>query len=187
MSELVLHPEQGYGDSLELLLGSADLDGLVGYRSANDWITFADGTSATTGATVTGLTNGVDYEFRVIAVNGIGNSAPSNIAGPYTPTGGGGATMATPAVTVAVGVPAPALTASRSMTSTSQPASRARSAATSPAAPAPMISTSHRASNGRPADGRIAALTGHAPSVHAALRLVSSSSCLQDLDVTHLC
>lgn len=49
------------------------------------WQTFADGTLGSTGATVTGLTNGIAYEFRVAAVNAEGQSAWSNIAGPYTP------------------------------------------------------------------------------------------------------
>jgi len=41
--------------------------------------TFADGVSTATSATVTGLTNGQEYEFRVFAVNGGGNSAASNL------------------------------------------------------------------------------------------------------------
>src|SRR5690606_4159191 len=40
---------------------------------------FSDGTSASTGATVTGLTNGTEYSFRVKAVNGVGESAYSNV------------------------------------------------------------------------------------------------------------
>lgn len=51
----------------------------------NPWQTFTDGTSTATAATVTGLTNGSDYEFRVAAVNDVGQSSWSNIAGPYTP------------------------------------------------------------------------------------------------------
>src|SRR5690606_26150612 len=50
---------------------------------------FADGTSASTGATVTGLSNGTDYSFRVKAVNGVGESAYSNVD-TATPAGGGG-------------------------------------------------------------------------------------------------
>jgi hypothetical protein len=53
-----------------------------------DWQTFADGTSATPGATVTGLTTGVTYEFRVAAINSEGQAPWSNIAGPYTPFSG---------------------------------------------------------------------------------------------------
>jgi hypothetical protein len=37
-----------------------------------NWITFSDGTSTNTSATVTGLTNGTTYKFRVAAVNSIG-------------------------------------------------------------------------------------------------------------------
>ena len=44
------------------------------------WITFADGVNPATGATVTGLTNGVSYDFRVGAVNAIGQGGWSNIA-----------------------------------------------------------------------------------------------------------
>ncbi len=43
------------------------------------WITFADGTSTATSATVDNLTNGVTYQFRVSAVNAVGTGATSNI------------------------------------------------------------------------------------------------------------
>lgn len=49
-------------------------------------VIFVDGVSAVTGATVTGLTNGTDYSFQVLAENGSGFSAVSNIA-TATPVG----------------------------------------------------------------------------------------------------
>jgi len=49
-------------------------------ESANPTFTvFPDGVSATTGATVTGLTNGVSHDFKVRAVNAIGQGPDSNI------------------------------------------------------------------------------------------------------------
>ena len=44
------------------------------------WSTFADGVSTSTAATVTGLTNGAVYQFRVSAQNAVGRSNPSPIA-----------------------------------------------------------------------------------------------------------
>jgi len=46
-------------------------------NSGSTWSTFADGTSTTASATVTGLTNGTSYVFRVAAVN-------TNGTGTYT-------------------------------------------------------------------------------------------------------
>jgi len=54
-------------------------------NSGTTWIRFADAVSATTGAVVTGLTGGTNYQFRVSALNGYGLSAPSNLAS-ATPT-----------------------------------------------------------------------------------------------------
>jgi plastocyanin len=45
---------------------------------------FDDGTSAVTGATVTGLPNGVPHNFKVSAVNAIGTGLPSDIVTKYT-------------------------------------------------------------------------------------------------------
>ena len=52
-------------------------DSIVEYKpsAAADWIRFDDGTSSATSATITGLTGGVEYSFRLKAVNSIGVSA----------------------------------------------------------------------------------------------------------------
>ncbi len=62
--------------------GDPITDYTVEYRVSGEvsWTSFSDGVSASTGATVTGLTNGVAYEFRVFAVNGVGSSSASNTA-----------------------------------------------------------------------------------------------------------
>lgn len=62
-------------------------DYLVEYKltSSGTWLTFSDGVSTTTTATVTGLTGGSSYDFRVTAVNGTGNSTPSSTVS-ATPT-----------------------------------------------------------------------------------------------------
>ena len=67
--------------------GSAIIDYIIQYsvNSGASWTTFNDGTSPSTSATVTGITNGVPYQFRVSAVNAQGTGATSNVA-PATPT-----------------------------------------------------------------------------------------------------
>ncbi len=70
--------------------GYAISDYVVQYKLSVDssWTTFGDGTSSSTGATVTSLTNGQLYNFRVAAVNAAGNGPYSNVAS-ATPTSGG--------------------------------------------------------------------------------------------------
>jgi len=70
----------------------------VQYKLSTDsvWITFTDGVSTTTATTVTGLTNGQNYDFRVAAQSSVGfspNVTVSNIpisavvTAPLAPTG----------------------------------------------------------------------------------------------------
>jgi titin len=62
--------------------GSSITDYLVEYKLTSDvgWSTFADGTSTSTGATVTSLTNGLSYDFRVSATNVAGTGSVSGTA-----------------------------------------------------------------------------------------------------------
>ena len=62
--------------------GSPITDYVVQYREtgSGSWLTFPDGTNASTGATVTGLANGTEYEFQVAAVNNEGQGAFSTAA-----------------------------------------------------------------------------------------------------------
>jgi hypothetical protein len=57
-------------------------------NSGSSWTTFSDGTSTGTSATVTGLTNGTAYVFRVAGVNGIGTGAFSTASSAVTPIAG---------------------------------------------------------------------------------------------------
>jgi hypothetical protein len=69
--------------------GAAITDYAVQYssNSGTSWTTFADGLSTGTTATVTGLTNGTNYVFRVAAINaaGTGAFAQSTAIRPYVP------------------------------------------------------------------------------------------------------
>ena len=61
--------------------GAVITDYVVEYAIANTttWLTFADGTSSATAATVTGLNNDVVHYFRVRAANSAGNSEASSV------------------------------------------------------------------------------------------------------------
>ena len=61
--------------------GSPITDYIVQYKPTADstWQTFADGTSANTNTTVTSLTNGTQYDFRVRAVNSVGEGNNSSV------------------------------------------------------------------------------------------------------------
>jgi len=69
--------------------GSAITDYAVQYSSdsGTTWTTFADGTSTALNATVTGLTNGTAYQFRVAGVNSAGTGSYSSTT-TATPTAG---------------------------------------------------------------------------------------------------
>lgn len=67
--------------------GSAITDYTIQYssNSGSSWTTFSDGTSTSTSATVTGLTIGTAYIFRVAAVNAIGTGSYSTASSSFTP------------------------------------------------------------------------------------------------------
>ncbi len=60
--------------------GSSITDYKIEYNDGNGWQIFTDGTSPDTTATVTGLTNGTSYDFRVSATNSVGTGPASQIA-----------------------------------------------------------------------------------------------------------
>ncbi len=87
--------------------GSSIIDYVVEYSSdsGTTWTTFSDGTSTTASTTVTGLSAGITYSFRVAAVNSIGAGNGSSTTTATTATtpaapSGLGAIAATSAATV---------------------------------------------------------------------------------------
>lgn len=67
--------------------GAAITDYVVQFSSdsGSTWSTFADGTSSSTSATVTGLDNGTSYVFRVAATNSVDTGDYSSASSPITP------------------------------------------------------------------------------------------------------
>ena len=67
--------------------GSSITDYAVQYssNSGSTWTTFSDGTSTSTSATVTGLTLGTEYIFRVAAINIVGTGSYSSASASFTP------------------------------------------------------------------------------------------------------
>lgn len=67
--------------------GSGILDYIIEYSSNSGatWTTFADGTSTTASATVTGLTNGSSYVFQVSASNNVGTGQHSAVSSAVVP------------------------------------------------------------------------------------------------------
>ncbi len=66
--------------------GSPITDYLIEYSTdGSTWLTFSDGTSSSTSATVSGLTNGTAYSFRVSAINSVNTGSASSVVS-ATPT-----------------------------------------------------------------------------------------------------
>ena len=57
-------------------------------NSGSSWTTFTRAASTATSATVTGLTNGTAYVFRVAGVNGVGTGSYSTVSSSVTPATG---------------------------------------------------------------------------------------------------
>ena len=80
--------------------GSAITDYLIQHSTDSvNWTTFADGTSASTTATVTGLINGTSYVFRIAATNAVGTTAYSSASTPAVTPAGVPATPSAPTPT----------------------------------------------------------------------------------------
>jgi outer membrane protein OmpA-like peptidoglycan-associated protein len=85
--------------------GSAITDYLVQYKFDTDtaWVTFADGVSATTGASITGLLSGAAYNYQVSAINAIGTGSPVNTVTLKSNDGNGQSTLTWTAPTISSG------------------------------------------------------------------------------------
>jgi|GEM_PF-1342087 len=76
-------PASGFGATTGYRVEQSTDNGTTWTAAATQW----DNTVSTDeNARVTGLTNGTPVEFRVIAINAVGNSAPSASTAPFIPT-----------------------------------------------------------------------------------------------------
>lgn len=88
-------------------------------RNNGSWTTFNDGVGTQTSRTITGLTNGDSYEFRVAAVSADGTSSYSSASSAVTPASVATTTTTTPSSTTT----APSSTSSTVAPSSSSPSS----------------------------------------------------------------
>jgi hypothetical protein len=89
-------------------------------ENSGAWTTFNDGTRTTTNATVTGLTNGSSYRFRVAAVSSVGTGTYSSASSAVTP---GSVSTTTTTTTLAPSTTAPVSTTPSTSTTTVAPVS----------------------------------------------------------------
>jgi predicted outer membrane repeat protein len=83
----------GGNSSVALSWSAASNDGdspitdyVIEQNSGSGWVRVVDGVSTATSFTVTGLTNGTSYQFRVSAVNAVGSGVVSAASASVTPT-----------------------------------------------------------------------------------------------------
>ena len=98
--------------------GASISDYLIEYsaNSGTTWTTFVDAVTSVLSATVTSLTNGTAYQFRVTAKNTIGSGAVSANSSAVTPT-----TSTTTSTTSTTVAPSTSTTTSTTTSSSSQP------------------------------------------------------------------
>ena len=109
--------------------GSPITDYLIEYSTdGSTWLTFSDGTSSSTSATVSGLTNGTAYSFRVSAINSVNTGSASS------------AVSATPTLPPApISTPSPTPTPAPSPASTPRPTPTSTVEIGTAARPAPLV------------------------------------------------
>lgn len=97
-------------------------------RNNGSWTTFNDGVGTQTSRTVTGLTNGDSYEFRVAAVSTDGTSPYSSATSAVIPSSGSTTTTTSTTSTTTTTTPTSSSTTPSSSSSTLAPASNVPSA-----------------------------------------------------------
>jgi hypothetical protein len=109
--------------------GSSITDYLIEYSTdGSTWLTFSDGTSSSTAATVSGLTNGTAYSFRVSAINSVNTGSASSVV------------SATPTLPPApISTPSPTPTPAPSPASTPRPTPTSTVEIGTAARPAPLV------------------------------------------------